>query len=47
MAYLTRDVMHLFALGPGSDKYEIAMDFQANTHIRAIMYVPLFPPLLS
>jgi hypothetical protein len=31
---LTRDVMHLFALGLGSNKYETAVHFQANMHLK-------------
>lgn len=34
---LTRDVTHLFALGPGSDKYETAMHFQADTHMKVVL----------
>src|ERR1700691_2721844 len=36
-AGLTRDVTHLFALGPGSDKYETAMHFQADTHMKVVL----------
>lgn len=34
---LTRDVTHLFALGPGSDKYETAMHFQADTRMKVVL----------
>jgi len=34
---LTRDVTCLFALGPGSDKYETTMRFQANTYMKAVL----------
>jgi hypothetical protein len=34
---LTRDVTHLFALGPGSDKYETAMHFQADTCMKVVL----------
>jgi mediator of DNA damage checkpoint protein 1 len=34
---LTRDIIHLFALRPSSDKYETAMHFQADTHTKAVL----------
>jgi mediator of DNA damage checkpoint protein 1 len=34
---LTRDVTHLFALGPGSDKYETAMHYQESTGIKVLL----------
>ena len=34
---LTRDVTHLFAHGPSSDKYKAAMQFQAGTDMKVIL----------
>lgn len=34
---LTRDVTHLFALGPGSNKYETAMHYQVDTKMKVIL----------
>jgi len=34
---LTRDVTHLFALSPGSDKYETAMHFKADTCMKVLL----------
>lgn len=36
-AGLTRDVTHLFALSPGSNKYETAMHFQEYTKVKVIL----------
>jgi hypothetical protein len=33
---LTRNIMHLFALGPHSRKYETVVHFQASTHLKLL-----------
>jgi hypothetical protein len=36
-AGITRDVTHFFAIRPGSDKYETAMHFQPDTHVKVVL----------
>ncbi|KAI0271257.1 hypothetical protein BC834DRAFT_966777 [Gloeopeniophorella convolvens] len=36
-AGLTRDVTHLFAVGPGSEKYQTALHYQKDTQIRVVV----------
>lgn len=36
-AGLTRDVTHLFAIGPGSEKYQTALRYQKDTQVKVIL----------
>ncbi|KAI9437338.1 hypothetical protein H4582DRAFT_2077772 [Lactarius indigo] len=36
-AGLTRDVTHLFAVGPGSDKYQTALRYQKDTQVKVLL----------